>query len=226
MTMPELSSSSAWIALGVQHAVLARAMPAVRHDLAAPLSVMRMGTTVLKRRLADGELPPAQAVERVEQLETHLASLTDSARRLRHWDLQAPPASAPLRATAQLAQQWAQPLLALRGLAVELADGGDTLPDTPAAQHLLLCLLLGAVHILAEAPAAPACIRIGPVPGQANALRVQAEGLAHQGLAEQSLPAPQAQGMPPLDGAALQHLARHGGADLRWGDGWVEVTAP
>jgi hypothetical protein len=59
------------------------------------------------------------------------------------------------------------------------------------------------------------------VPGQANALRVQAEGLA-----EQSLPAPQAQGMPPLDGAALQHLARHGGADLRWGDGWVEVTAP
>lgn len=220
MTLTELPSSSAWIALGVQHAVLARTMPTVRHDLAAPVSVIRMGTTVLKRRLADGSLPAEQAVERVEQLEGHLASISDSARRLRHWDLHASPASAPLRATARQAQQWAQPVLGMRGLTVELVDDGDGLPETPAPQHAMLCLLLGAIHLLAEAPAVPARVCIGPAQ-QAGSVRIQSEGQV-----QESLPAPAPEGVPPLDAAALQYLAHHSGAALRWGEGWVEITAP
>ena len=32
-----------WIAAGVRHELLTRALPALRHDMAAPVSVMRMG---------------------------------------------------------------------------------------------------------------------------------------------------------------------------------------
>ena len=41
-----------WIAAGVRHELLTRALPALRHDMAAPVSVMRMGS--LGRRSAQG----------------------------------------------------------------------------------------------------------------------------------------------------------------------------
>lgn len=207
----------AWMALGVQSAILARTMPAVRHDLAGPLSAMRMAATVLKRRLGTGELPPAQAVERVEQFEGHLTRLADSAKRLRHWDLPAQDSAQPLAAVAAQAVQLARPLLAMRGTDLQAAG---PLSETPVAAHTTLCLLLGALYHLAETGSPPpARITLQAVQGRSG-LRVQADGQADAGLAAFA-----SQPVPPLDAAALLCLARHGGAHVQCGAGWVELDA-
>lgn len=215
--------ASAWAALGVQHAILSRAMPVVRHDLAGMLTIMRMGAVVLRRR-AGGSTGPGDAADalatQLEQLEEQLASLSESARRLRHWDLQGPHAPEPLEATVQLAVQLSQPLLAMRGMQLELAQ--QPLPAQRVPQQPLLCLLLGAIHLLAEATGAvPARIDIGPLPGEPTRLRVQSEGALEQ--APGAAPTP---GIPPLSGPALAHLANHLGGALRWGDHWVEIDVP
>ena len=54
---------------GLQHAVLLRAMPVLRHDLSSPLSVMRMGLMLLKRHLQRPDIDPQDAQARVEILE-------------------------------------------------------------------------------------------------------------------------------------------------------------
>jgi len=182
-----------------------------------------MGAVVLKRRVSDAAPAGEPVAAQVEQLEEHLASLAVSARRLRHWDLQGPHAPEPLSTTAELARQLSHPLLAMRGLALQVApDGDQALPTTRVPQQPVLCLLLGAIHLLAESPAgAPAAVRILPVAGHEASLRVQAEGRTPE--APPAAPTP---GMPPLDGPALQHLARHVGAGLRHGEGWVEIDAP
>ncbi|WP_313081964.1 hypothetical protein [Pulveribacter sp.] len=215
---PPLSSAPVWAALGVQHAILARAMPVVRHDIAGMLTIMRMAAVVLRRRAQDASEPLSA---QLEQQEEHLTSLAESSRRLRHWDLQGPHAPEPVAATAQLARDLAYPLLAMRGLQLELPPPEAPLPSARVPQQPLLCLLLGAIHLLAEAPdGAPACVRILPGPS-GNSLRVQAEGVAAE--APPATPTP---GMPALDGDALAHLAQHLGAGWRHGPGWAEIDAP
>ena len=185
--------------------------------LISVLSAMRMAATVLKRRLGTGELPPAQAVERVEQFEGHLTRLADSAKRLRHWDLPAQDSAQPLAAVAAQAAQLARPLLAMRG--TDLQAPGP-LPETPVAAHTTLCLLLGALYHLAETGSPPpARITLQAVQGRSG-LRVQADGQADAGLAAFA-----SQPVPPLDAAALLCLARHGGAHVQCGAGWVELDA-
>jgi len=221
------SQTPAWIALGVQHAVLARTMPVVRHDLAGMLTIMRMGAVVLRRRVNDAAAPTGvtgtdPVAAQLEQLEEHLASLSESARRLRHWDLQGPQAPEPIAATAQLALQLAHPLLAMRGMQLALAPEATPLPATRAPQQPVLCLLLGAVHLLAEAPeGAPATVHLLPLADRPGSVRVQAEGHA-----QDAPPAAPTPGMPPLTGAALACLAHHVGATLRYGEGWVEIDMP
>ena len=53
-----------------------------------------------------------------------------------------------------------------------------------------------------------------------DGLRVQADGQADAGLAAFA-----SQPVPPLDAAALLCLARHGGAPVQCGAGWVELDA-
>lgn len=217
-----LEHASAWAALGVQHAILSRAMPVVRHDLAGMLTIMRMGAVVLRRRAGSTSQGDAAdpLVTQLEQLEEQLASLSESARRLRHWDLQGPHAPEPLQATVQLAMQLSQPLLAMRGMQLELAP--QTLPAQRVPQQPLLCLLLGAIHWLAEAPGTvPARIHIASLAGATTGLRVQSEGALVQAPGAAATP-----GIPPLSGPALAHLASHLGGALRWGDHWVEIDAP
>jgi hypothetical protein len=44
--------ASSWIVAGVRHELLTRALPALRHDMAAPLSVIRMSLLLLRHRAA------------------------------------------------------------------------------------------------------------------------------------------------------------------------------
>ena len=221
MTQSSLSNAQAWMAAGVQHAVLIRALPAVRHDLASPMSVMRMGMTVLKRRLASGgDAQPQQSVERVEQLEDQLAILGDHVRRLRNWDLNVQERQ-PARATLHQAIELAKPLLALRGVLVQSLPDEAPAADEPAvAHHPLLYVALGAIYHLGELQApAPAEVSIELSP---TGIRLRAQGQPDANALPPLVTAG-AQGTQPIDAAALQCLAEHLGVSVQCDDRAVTI---
>lgn len=209
---------------GLQHAVLMRAMPVLRHDLANPLSVMRMGTTLLKRRLARGDMTAEQAVERVEQLEQQLGDIAHHIRRLRQWDLQISERQR-VRALVDEAIELARPMLMVRG--TELAPLADDAPgwDSEAmAQHTLLYGVLAAIYHLAERPG-PVPAQVTLEPGKAGGVRVRSHGVS----ASQDPPPMQGSSLvqlPAMDLAALHQLAQSLGMVMQVSDGQVEVTLP
>lgn len=213
-----------WMAAGVQHAVLMRALPAMRHDLASPLSVMRMGMTVLKRRLVPGNDTPAeQAVERVEQLEGQLTILGEHVRRLRNWDVQISDRQ-PARATLLEAVELARPLLALRGVFIQpLADAQPGDSELPVPHHTLLYITLAAIYHLAEsAEEPPAEIHVSPTPG---GIRIAAQGSVSPDALPPLVPAG-AQNTLPIDAAALQCLADCLNMPVEAVQGQVDITLP
>jgi len=76
-----------WIAAGVRHELLTRALPALRHDMAAPISVIRMGLLMLKRQVAAPGIDPAACNERVDLIDNQIGELIVGIRSLRHWEL-------------------------------------------------------------------------------------------------------------------------------------------
>ena len=76
-----------WIAAGVRHELLTRALPALRHDMAAPVSVMRMGLLMLRRQLGAATIDPAVCEERVALIDHQIAELVAAVRSLRDWEL-------------------------------------------------------------------------------------------------------------------------------------------
>lgn len=213
-----------WMAAGVQHAVLMRALPAMRHDLASPLSVMRMGMIVLKRRLAPGnETPAEQAVERVEQLEGQLTDLSEHVRRLRNWDVQISDRQ-PARSTLLEAIELARPLLALRGVFIQpLADAQPGESETPVAHHTLLYITLAAIYHLGESVTAPpAEIHVIQAP---TGIRIVAQGCISSDALPPLVPAG-AQNTLPIDAEALQCLADHLKVSVVAAQGQIDITLP
>lgn len=98
--MKAAPSARSWIAAGVRHELLMRAMPAVRHDLAAPLSLMRMQLLMLRRHAqADVPAPPQALAPRVAQLEADVSELSQGIRSLREWEWPTPDTGAPAAVT-------------------------------------------------------------------------------------------------------------------------------
>ena len=75
-----------WIAAGVRHEVLLRTLPSLRHDMAAPVSVLRMATLLLKRQLAATPIDAAACLDRLAVLDRQLGALIDGIRLLRGWE--------------------------------------------------------------------------------------------------------------------------------------------
>ncbi|MGJ7511649.1 hypothetical protein [Variovorax sp. GT1P44] len=77
-----------WMAAGVRHELLTRALPALRHEMAAPVSVIRMGILLLKRQVTAATSPDAAAwAERVATIEDQVTALANGVRSLRDWEL-------------------------------------------------------------------------------------------------------------------------------------------
>ncbi len=213
---------------GLQHAVLMRAMPVLRHDLASPLSVMRMGTMLLKRRLGRGDMAPEQAVERVEQIEEQLAEITRQIQRLRQWDLQVTQRQS-VHALVAEAIELARPMLMVRGTEMQaLADDAVAWSPDVQAANTLLYVVLAAIYHLAEQPGpAPAHIAVESV--GSHGVRIRAQGVS----TSQSLAPLQSTGHtgaatqpPPLDEAALQQLAKPLGIAVRVSGAQVDISLP
>lgn len=76
-----------WIAAGVRHELLTRALPALRHDMAAPVSVIRMALLMLKRQLAAETIDRAASEERMGLVDGQVSELVEGIRSLRDWEL-------------------------------------------------------------------------------------------------------------------------------------------
>lgn len=211
---------------GLQHAVLMRAMPVLRHDVASPLSVMRMGTMLLKRRLGQGDMAPEQAVERVEQIEEQLAEIARHIRRLRLWDLQINDRHT-VQELAREAVELARPMLMVRGTEMEpLAEDAPGWEGNAKVPHSLLYLVLAAIYHLAEQPG-PAPARITVEPAGALGVRVLAQGTST--APQDMLPTPEAGGParpPALDLADLLQLAQPLGVQVQVAGPQVDITLP
>jgi hypothetical protein len=169
-------ATQALIDAGLQHSVMMRAMPVLRHDIAGPLSVLRMGSMLLKRRLAKGDMTPEQAVERVEQLEEQLGDMAHQMRRLRLWDLQIHDRHG-VRALVAEALDLARPVLMGHGIDLtQPADAEGSWSDEATMPHTLLYVVLGAIYHLAEhSSALPTRICIEPT--SAMGVCVRASGV-------------------------------------------------
>ncbi|MDB5827163.1 MAG: hypothetical protein JWQ73_1383, partial [Variovorax sp.] len=76
-----------WIAAGVRHELLTRALPALRHDMAAPVSVIRMALLMLKRQVAAPQIDAAAIEQRVALIDNQIGELVTGVRSLRDWEL-------------------------------------------------------------------------------------------------------------------------------------------
>lgn len=212
---------------GLQHAILMRAIPVLRHDVAGPLSVMRMGTMLLKRRLAKGDMTPEQAVERVEQIEEQLAEIAHHIRRLRLWDLQINDRHT-VRALVSEAVELARPALMVRGTEMEpLAPDAAGWDDEVQVPHTLLYVVLGAIYHLAE-HSSPLPAHIHVEPAGALGVRVRASGASTATALQADAPAhsgPQSQ-PPAMDMAALLQLARPLNVQVKAAGSEITVALP
>lgn len=151
--MKAAPSARSWVAAGVRHELLMRALPAVRHDLAAPLSLMRMQLLLLRRH-AQTQASGAEVTlaSRVTQLEGQVSELSQGLRGLREWEWPSQEGSSrPGLTRESLVEQAAALMRAtfeLNGIALEVApelapltpqlDGSNLWPDPVGLRYLLL----------------------------------------------------------------------------------------
>ena len=57
----------------MRHELLSRVLPALRHDMAAPVSVIRMGLLLLRRQVSEPEIDAQACGERVALIDTRSA---------------------------------------------------------------------------------------------------------------------------------------------------------
>jgi len=193
MNVADNAALKRWVASGVRHEVLLRALPSLRHDMAAPVSILRMATLLLKRQLAATPVDVAACAQRVTVLDQQMSELIDGIRLLRGWETSVEPGvETTLDAITRPALvakclSLLRPVFDLRGVTIHLdplledlvaatgAPSETAWPNGFALRYLLLgslCYLhdahtdMGAVHI---APDGVEGLQLCPVPLAADA---------------------------------------------------------
>jgi len=198
-----------WMAAGVRHELLTRALPALRHEMAAPVSVIRMGVLLLKRQLANGAdaQPDAAALaERVALIEDQVAALAGGVRSLRDWELATHDDGITRSALVAQCATLMRVAFELNGIGLKLGDGLAPVDDEPRfpAAAALRYMVLGALGHLHDS-----------VPNLGE-IRVEADGgdalrfIASHGASEPVEPMAGAHRAPralAIDAIALQALA-------------------
>jgi hypothetical protein len=196
-----------WMAAGVRHELLTRALPALRHEMAAPVSVMRMSTLLLKRQLAaNTAVDTAAWLERVTQIEGQVAALASGVRSLRDWELATHDDGITRSALVAQCTSLMRVAFELNGIGLKIDEALAPAEGEPrfAAAAALRYMALGALGHLHDS-----------VPGL-GAIRVEAEGddalrfIASPGVAAPVEPMAGAHRAPralAIDAVALQALA-------------------
>ena len=166
--------SAAWLGAGVRHELFMRVLPALRHDMAGPLSVARMGNAVLKRYLAATPIDPTICLKRMEQTDEQLNELLVSIRTLARWDVESADRVSPspaLFATLHLAR----PMLDLNGVVLDTSEieAPASWPSVQPARALFM--VLGALSYLQDTAAGPSRITLS---SEGDLLTARSEALA------------------------------------------------
>ncbi len=157
--MTSSSKQRGWQGAGVRHEIFMRILPALRHDMAGPLSVARMGNAMLKRYLAADPVDMAAAQRRLEQNDAQLHDLLNAIRSLSRWDLggsERQDAAALVSAALQLAR----PLLDLDGIQLEFVEPIETGAWLDIQPARCLYGVLGAVCFLQDGARGSAAIDV------------------------------------------------------------------
>ncbi|MBU2409418.1 MAG: hypothetical protein KKC79_12325 [Gammaproteobacteria bacterium] len=179
-----------WIAAGVRHEMLTRALPALRHDMAAPVSVIRMALLLLKRQVTSGAAGSASSEERIGVIEDQLQSMVTAVRSLRHWELAASDEGVTRSDLVTQCCALMRAAFELNGIGLLVGDGlgpqeGEpTFAEGAALRYLFLGALgylndcaphLGAIQIEADGPDAIRFVALNgksaPADPMAGALR-------------------------------------------------------
>ncbi|SEJ13506.1 hypothetical protein SAMN05216567_102183 [Variovorax sp. OK605] len=210
--MKSSPSARSWIAAGVRHELLTRALPALRHDMAAPVSVIRMALLMLKRQVAAPAIDSAACEERVALIDNQVSELVGAIRSLRDWELAT--ADDGITRSALVAQcvTLMRSAFDLHGVSLDIdgaldpqetKEGQDGEHRWPAAAALRY-LFLGALGYLHDGAAEAGAIRVEA--DGANALRLKAVP-REPGTTPAVLDAHRAPRALAIDAVALQNLA-------------------
>lgn len=209
-------SARRWIAAGVRHELLLRALPALRHDLVAPVTPMRMSLLLLKRQLAAPAPDAAACAQRAAQIDAQLGEVVDGVRALRDWELANDGTALSRAALVRQCLALMRPAFDLHAIALEVdaalevdftaeraAGTGDARVwrGATAAQRYLL---LGCLGHLQDTAIDVGAIHIAPERDTALQLRARRRSgdSPAPGLAQQ-----RARRRLAIDAASLQSLA-------------------
>ncbi|PZQ70558.1 MAG: hypothetical protein DI563_18355 [Variovorax paradoxus] len=149
-------SARSWIAAGVRHELLMRALPGLRHDMASPVSLIRMSLLMLRRQVSANPPDVAACEQRVGQVDEQLGMLIASMRALRDWELGADDEGVTRTGLVQQCTGLMRAAFDLNGIALELDPAFDADEAEAAKWHgaaALRYLMLGALcHLHDSAP--------------------------------------------------------------------------
>ncbi|MBS0450522.1 MAG: hypothetical protein JSS14_04365 [Proteobacteria bacterium] len=205
-------AARSWIAAGVRYELLTRVLPALRHDMVGPVSVMRMGVLMLKRQVEAPTIDSQACNERVALIDAQVAELLDGVRLLRNWELSGTDEGIARSELVQMCVALLRPAFSLQGIQLEMdatleeptADTEERLPRASALRYLLLCGL----NFIHDACTDECIIRIEPEGEHGLVLHTvpSLDGGVHDGMPESTVVhcAPR---RLAIDAVALQNLA-------------------
>ena len=193
-------AARSWIAAGVRHELLTRVLPALRHDMVGPVSVMRMGVLMLKRQVESASIDSRACSERVALIDSQIGQLIDGVHLLRNWELATTDEGISRPALVRLCVELLRPAFSLQGVQLEISPELEMAPEHEDAQHwpraaALRYLLLCGLNYLHDASPDNAVIHIEPAGEDGLLLRMAAT-------------AGEGGGPAVLEGAALHRAPR------------------
>ncbi len=203
-------AARSWIAAGVRHELLTRVLPALRHDMVGPVSVMRMGMLMLKRQVESPSIDSQACTERVALIDDQIGQLIAGVRSLRNWELATTDEGTTRSALVAQCVALLRPAFSMHGMQLEIApsleprEGEPHWPRAAALRYLLLCGL----SYLHDAGAPSGTITLAADDEDALTLRMRANA---EGTEEDYMPEGAVVHRAPrrlaIDAVALQSLA-------------------
>ncbi|MGJ7542817.1 hypothetical protein [Variovorax sp. LT1R16] len=196
-----------WIAAGVRHELLIRALPALRHDMTGPVSVMRMGLLMLRRQVAAPVIDPATLEQRAALIDSQIAELVNAVRSLRDWELAVDDEGITRHALVAQGVGLMRAAFELQGIHLQVDASLQTQhanePKWPSGAALRY-LFLGALGYLHDTPTDVGAVTVSADGDDALWLRVTAGAADGVDVMAGAHRAPR---MLAIDGIALQSLA-------------------
>ena len=204
--MKAAPAARSWIAAGVRHELLTRALPALRHDMAAPVSVIRMALLMLKRAVAAPTVDAAACEQRLALVDDQIGALVKAVRSLRDWELAIGDDGLTRSALVAQCTGLMRPAFDLQGVQISVEEAlvpseGETVWPEGAALRYLVLGALGYLHDMVD--------EVGRITVQADgadALKFSA-ALRDPDQVDRVADAHRAPRALAIDGIALQSLA-------------------